>query len=92
MSDLTWAQVHAWRLSRHHLGERAPHAQALTVVDAICGLHAQMMSAAELALWARVADVTPDAVRDALWTRRALVKTWAMRGTLHLLTAEMFPI
>ncbi len=92
MTDLTWGQVHAWRLRRHHLGERAPHAHALTVVDEICGLHAQMMSAAELALWARVADVTPDDVRDALWTRRALVKTWAMRGTLHLLTAAMFPI
>ena len=92
MTDLTWAQVHAWRLSRHHLTERAPHAQALAVVEEICGLHAQMMSAAELALWARVADVTPDDVREALWTRRALVKTWAMRGTLHLLTAEMFPV
>jgi hypothetical protein len=91
MIALTWAQVHAWRLSRHHLAERAPHAQALAVVEEICGLHAQMMSAAELALWARVADLAPDEVRDALWTRRALVKTWAMRGTLHLLTAEMFP-
>jgi hypothetical protein len=91
MTDLTWAQVLAWRVRRHHLAERAPHAQALAVVEEICGLHAQMMSAAELALWARVAEVMPDDVREALWTRRTLVKTWAMRGTLHLLTAEMFP-
>jgi winged helix DNA-binding protein len=91
MIELTWAQVLAWRLGRQHLVDRAPRGQALAVVEEICGLHAQMMSAAELALWARVADVTSDDVREALWSRRALVKTWAMRGTLHLLTAGMFP-
>jgi hypothetical protein len=45
------------------------------------------MSAAELALLARVEDLEPDAVASALWQERTLVKTWAMRGTLHLLPA-----
>jgi hypothetical protein len=31
-------------------------------------------------------------VQDALWKRRTLVKTWAMRGTLHLLTADDLPL
>ena len=35
---------------------------------------------------ARVVD--PDAVGAALWQDRTLVKTWAMRGTLHLLPAS----
>ena len=48
------------------------------------------MSSAELALWARVEDLEPDALAQALWEERSLTKTWAMRGTLHLLpTAEM---
>jgi len=29
-----------------------------------------------------------DAVRTALWDHRTLVKTWAMRGTLHLLRSD----
>lgn len=57
----------------------------------MCGVHAQVMSAAEISLWARVADITPDHVRAALWQRRSLVKTWCMRGTLHLLAASEAP-
>lgn len=55
----------------------------------MAGLHAQVMSSAELSVWARVEGVGRTDVSDALWERRTLVKTWAMRGTLHLLpTAE----
>jgi hypothetical protein len=50
------------------------------------------MSSAELTLWARVEDLDPDAVQKALWEERSLVKTWAMRGTLHLLPAADLPI
>jgi len=45
------------------------------------------MSSAELAAWARVEALEPDDVSRALWDDRVLVKTWAMRGTLHLLPA-----
>ncbi len=89
---LDWDQVIAWRLRRHHLDERAPGADALAVVAEIAGLHAQVMSAAELTLWARVDGLGPDAVQRALWQDRSLVKTWAMRGTLHLLPAEELPL
>ena len=61
------------------------------MVREICGLHAQVMSSAELTLWARVEDLEPGAVREALWERRSLAKTWAMRGTLHLLPADELP-
>jgi hypothetical protein len=46
------------------------------------------MSSAELSLWARIDGLARDAVGDVLWTRRALVKLWAMRGTLHLLPSD----
>jgi hypothetical protein len=52
------------------------------------GVQAQVMSSAELSLWARVDDLERDAVQRALWEERTLVKTWAMRGTLHLLPAR----
>jgi hypothetical protein len=50
------------------------------------------MSAAELALWARVDGLSPETVQSALWQERTLVKTWAMRGTLHLLAADELPL
>jgi Winged helix DNA-binding domain len=89
---LGWAQVAAWRTARHHLEERAPAKAMLDVVADIAGLHAQVMSSAELTLAARVEGLEPDAVRRALWSDRSLVKTWAMRGTLHLLPAAEFPL
>jgi winged helix DNA-binding protein len=89
---LGWDQVTAWRTARHHLDERAPAKAMLEVVADIAGLHAQVMSSAELTLAARVEGLDPDAVRRALWKDRSLVKTWAMRGTLHLLPAAEFPL
>ena len=87
-AQLTWAQAAAWRFARHHLLDRAPSQDAIAVVERIAGLHAQVMSSAELSLHARVDGLEPAAVADMLWERRALYKTWAMRGTLHLLPAR----
>ena len=88
MVKLTWEQALAWRMGRHHLVERAPRRSLVGVVERICGLHAQVMSSAELTAWARVENLAPDAVSKALWKQRSLVKLWAMRGTLHLLPAR----
>jgi len=84
MIALTWPQVLAFRLTRHHLAKRAPRSRLTQVVGDVCGIHAQLMSAAELAIWARVDGITRDEIQTALWHRRNLVKTWCMRGTLHL--------
>jgi hypothetical protein len=89
---LGWAQVMAWRAARHHLDERVPAKAMLDVAARIAGVHAQVMSSAELTLAARVEDLRPDDVRRALWEERGLVKTWAMRGTLHLLPSAEFPL
>jgi hypothetical protein len=85
---LTWAQVAAWRAQRHFLVERAPARSALKVASRLCGLHAQVLSSSELSLWARVEGLKRGAVSRALWKDRTLVKTWAMRGTLHLLPSN----
>jgi hypothetical protein len=51
-----------------------------------------VLGSAELTLWARVEDLEPGWVEHALWQERALVKTWAMRGTLHLLPTDEAPL
>jgi hypothetical protein len=91
-AKLDWAQVMAWRAARHHLDERVPAQAMLEVVAEIAGLHAQVMSSAELTLAARMEGLEPGDVGRALWEERSLVKTWAMRGTLHLLPAAEFPL
>jgi hypothetical protein len=80
--------VLAWRIRRQRLATRAPRDAALAVVHDITALHAQLASSAALTLWARVDGLDPGAVDRALWEERTLVKTWAMRGTLHLLRAD----
>jgi hypothetical protein len=92
VASLTWAQVLAWRVGRQGLARRVPASKLLGVTARICGLHAQVFSSAELTLWARTNKLQPDAVGRALWEDRTLVKTWAMRGTLHLLPAADLPL
>jgi Winged helix DNA-binding domain len=78
----------SWRVRRQHLATRAPRAAALDVVRDVCGLHAQLAASAELSLWARAKGLERDAVSHALWEDRTLFKTWAQRGTLHLLRSD----
>ena len=87
-ASLTWPQVLAHRTERQHLARRAGAEALLDVVRDIDGAHAQLASSAELTLWARLDGLAPGAVDHALWEARTLVKTWAMRGTLHLLPAD----
>jgi len=89
--NLSWAQVHSFRLERHHLTQRAPKKDLARGVGEIGGVQAQVMSAAEVQVGVRV-DCRVDDVRDALWKRKTLAKTWLMRGTLHLVPAEDLPV
>jgi len=85
---LTWNQVHAWRVAQHGLAPRLSRQDFLQAVSRTGGIQAQVLSAAELALWARVQGLSRADIQTALWQERSLVKTWAMRGTLHLLAAN----
>ena len=84
-------QIHAFRLRRHHLLDRTSK-DLVTICRDICAVQAQIMSAAQLQLWARNHAITPAAINDALWKTRSLVKTSLMRQTLHLVPADEFPL
>ena len=89
---LTWPSVCARRLERHALANPAPDATPAAIVAAICGAHAQVLSAAELSIGLRIAGSTRTTVSDALWTERSLVKTRGPRGTVHLLPTQDLPL
>src|SRR2546426_5288009 len=82
------AQVSSFRLHRHHLDLRAPRGRLAGVVGDVCGVQAQVTAMARIALWARLRDLTVDNVEQALVRKRTIVKTWSMRGALHLLPSN----
>jgi hypothetical protein len=86
--ETTWRRVLALRLERQGVLQRAARHHLVDVVGRMVGLHAQVMSSAELQAAARIDGLRPSDIRDALWERRSLVKTWAFRQTLHVLTAD----
>jgi hypothetical protein len=77
-----------FRLQRQHLKQPAPAGAHVEVARRLCGLHAQVLSSADLQLRARVRGHEAGDLARALWEDRTLVKTWLMRGTLHLAPAD----
>ena len=45
-----------------------------------------------MSIGARVSSIKMEDVQDALWMQRTIVKTWCMRGTLHLLASSDLPL
>jgi hypothetical protein len=58
------------------------------VVHHLVGVQAQDPLAAPLAIRARTRDLTAADVSRALAADRSIVRTWAMRGTIHLVAVE----
>jgi hypothetical protein len=83
---VTSQQALAWRMRRQLLDPvgRLPVAG---VVRRLCGVQAQVASSAELAIRVRRDASRPGEVGRAL-SKGRLIKTWAMRGALHLLTPK----
>lgn len=92
MISLTWEQVRAWRLEQQCLVPRLGGRNFIRAVERVLGVQAQVMSAAELSIGARVDGLTREGVQKALWQDRTLVKAWAMRGTIHVFAAEDLPL
>jgi hypothetical protein len=90
---ITWNQASARRFERQFLASPVPAGTPTAVTDvvgAMCGAHAQVLSAAEVSVGVRAEGVTRADVRTALWDDYSLVKTHGPRGTVHLLpTAEL---
>jgi hypothetical protein len=67
---------------------RTKKLSALQVVQRLLGVQAQLRPAGFLAIRARSAEPTSAAIGRSLVKDRSLVWTWAMRMTLHLISAK----
>ncbi|MGY0499061.1 winged helix DNA-binding domain-containing protein [Nocardia sp. FBN12] len=86
MLSVGWDQVFAWRLGRQFVS--APTAGSVDdIATRLAGVQAQVASAADIAVAVRSSDSRPTGVGDAL-AAGTLMKTWAMRGTLHAMVPE----
>ncbi len=83
---VSWQQALAWRMERHLLNP-VTDVPVEDIVRRLCGVQAQVASSAQLAIRIRQSNSKAVEVARALSDGR-LIKTWAMRGTLHLLTPE----
>lgn len=88
MVEVSPAKAAAFRLSKHHLSERAPPSSLASVAGDIGGAQAQVLSAAQLSIWARVRGVTIQDLDAAIWKERTLVRAWGMRRTMFLLPSD----
>jgi hypothetical protein len=78
--------IRAARMRSQRLDGRARDVAEL--VRHLCGIQAQEPRAGALSIRARTEGVTAADVERALTEERSVVRTWAMRGTIHLVAAE----
>ena len=90
VAEVTWEQVLAVRMRRHMLEQRGTRDDLIPLARMLCGFHAQVLSSAELTAAVRLDGLQPGDLEKALWQDRTLYKTWAMRGTLHILPSDQF--
>jgi hypothetical protein len=88
--EVTPTQAMRWRLRQQHLIEPAP--DLVATAFRLCGVHAQVASASTMIVGIRTSSFTAADLDDALWRKRTLVKSWGMRGTLHLFPAAELPL
>jgi len=77
---------------KHHLFKKAGRKDLVKVVGDVCGLHAQAATSPYLALWSRVEGFEDKLLDKALFEDKSLVKTWVMRGTLHIVQSKELPV
>jgi len=89
---VSWKQVTMFRLSQHHLAKRQPSASMASVLADIGGAQSQVLSAAQMSIWARVKGAGIRQVNSAIWNDHTLVRAWAMRRTMFLLPSDQLAV
>lgn len=87
---VTLAQANRYVLKRQHL--LTPCTDSVQAVADACGLQAQVPSTPALSLRCRVRGFARDDYERLIRRERSLVRTWAMRGTIHTLASTLLPM
>lgn len=80
-SDFKYLRLHNQLISQQ------PHVNADDVVATLGAMQAQDYAAAKWAVGLRLPNATDDGIESAI-SRKVIVRTWALRGTLHFLATK----
>ncbi|HVF20841.1 MAG TPA: winged helix DNA-binding domain-containing protein [Mycobacteriales bacterium] len=90
MTRLAQREIVAFRLARQHLAEPAP-ADAMVSTASAAAMRNSPPGSAAVSLHARVADLAPDAVAQAL-ADKSLVELWCLRASPCLVAPDDLPV
>lgn len=90
--DAVLTQDQVIRARYVHHGLLTPFPDPLVAAQRLAGVQAQILPAAGLALWNRVAGFSADQLEHLLYHERSLVRLWGQRGTLHLYAMTDWPL
>jgi hypothetical protein len=79
-----WLRARAQRL----ISPVPPASEPAAILRDVCGLQAQVLNAAALGLRARSRGLRMQDVTASLNEERSIVRTWLMRGTLHIVASD----
>lgn len=90
MHTLSLAQARHLRLYSQglHPTETQKLRNVTQIVKRLCSVQAQYPFSAQLAVWLRSRDLVASEVEQVRVQERSIVRTWCMRGSLHLLAAQ----
>jgi len=77
---------------RHHLAARAGAASPADVARGVVALHSTDPASVFLSVWARCPSVRVEAIEDALYEERSLIRMLGMRRTVFVVPVELAPV
>jgi hypothetical protein len=77
---------------RHHLAPEARVAGPVQVARDLVGLHGTDPASVFLAAWARLRAPQVEAIQQAMYEERSLVRVLGMRRTMFVLPADLLPV
>jgi uncharacterized protein YcaQ len=89
---LTLEQLTGLYARKQFLSSQTGKDKIVDVVGCLCGLQSQTPLTPYVSLWNRVKGFEPEMLDKALYETKSLVKTWCMRGTVHIIPSEDLPI
>lgn len=92
MLELSQEQVTRFTLKSHFLVDKAEQGDLVEVISSICGLNSQSARAPYISLRSRISDFKKAQLSSSLYEDKLLIKAWLMRGTVHTIPADDYPI
>jgi uncharacterized protein YcaQ len=90
--QFTLEHLNRYYLKAHFLIEKANPEDLVGVVSKICGLNAQSAKAPYISLWNRISNFKRSELSKVQYKEKLLIKSWFMRGTVHIIPMNEFPV